>query len=734
MTELLWNPVLAPMLIGLLALLVMGATAWSLWHGVNNRAHALWLGGFRLAALLVLAVLLLQPRMRQEVVSRIAPQLAVVVDNSESMTDPVDETQPHRSEVARQVLDGPALKRARESFDVRLFSFDAKLAGPSEKLEPSFKGGGSNVVGSLGQVQNYFRGQNIAAILLLSDGLDTSGLGKAAALTPGVPVLTFELEKTWAPKEKKKRVSMGAVDYPARVVVGWDSEVKAQIVGSNMSGSTVTVEFWRDGKKQTEASVAFNEDEQTRPVVFPIAPEAPGVIQYELRVNDAAADNDAKKYPFVVEALAPGKRILYIQNSLGFDFKFLRKAIVSDRNLQLQAFVRWGDGKLVSLSERGVTAQSRLDLSQNGLARYSVIILGDLAPDALTPDNLKEMKEFVNRGGALVMLGGANLLANPLIAGTALAEISPVKLPADYKEGQFGVSITETGLRHPVFGPLFANIKDFPSLLSANLTSVSNPTAEVLIETGGGGADKHPVIAASRFGQGKVVVVLSDSVYRWRLAAKFAAADKSPYDTFWTQLMDWLIPKEQDKQNGNKLELYTERPQYLQGEPVEVRAIVRQSDGGKAPASVALTVKTPDEKSFEYSMKPGMLPTTNGQQVPGFRVTVEPNVPGVFAAKAQVQVGAEKLEGEARFVVQKPVTELTQKPIDRDLLKRIAEESGGKYFAVGEHEQWLNAIHAKEQQFSRPKLVELWNSPFLLGTLLALLAGDWLLRKKWNLP
>lgn len=733
MTDLLWNPVLAPWLIGALVLLVLLGTAWSLWHGLHHRGHALWLGAFRLGALLVLALLLLQPRIKRDVVSRIAPQLAVVVDNSESMTDPVDDTQPRRADVARQILDSPAMKKAREAFDVRMFSFDAKLAGPSEKLDPSFKGGGSNVVAGLGQVQNYFRGQNIAAIVFVSDGLDTSGVGKSALLTPGVPVLTFELEKEWKPKEKKKRVSLGSVDFPSRVVVGWDSEVKAQIIGTNMSGSTVTVEFWRDGKKQTEASVAFNEDEQTRPVAFPIAPEAPGVIQYELRVADAAADTDAKKYPFVVEALTPGKRILYIQNSLGFDFKFLRKAIVSDRNLQLQAFVRWGDGKIVSLSERGQAAQSRLDLSQNGLARYSVVILGDLAPDALTPDNLREIKEFVNRGGGLVLLGGENLLASPATAGTALAEISPVKLPAEFRQGQFDVAITENGLRHPVFGPLFANNKDFPSLLSFNATVVSNPTAEVLIETGGAG-EKHPIIAASRFGQGKVVVVLSNTLYRWQLAAKYTQSDKSPYNTFWTQLMDWLIPKEQDKQGSNKLELYTERPQYMLGEPVEVRAIVRQTDGGKAPASVALSVKTPDEKSFEYTMKPAMLPTTGGQQVPGYRVVVEPNVPGVFAGKAQVQAGAEKLEGESRFVIQKPATELTQKPIDRDLLRRIAQESGGQYFALGQQDQWLEAIHAKDQQFSRPQLLEIWNHPAVLALLLALLAGDWLLRKKWNLP
>src|SRR4030095_8692969 len=308
---------------------------------------------------------------------------------------------------------------------------------------------------------------------------------------------------------------------------------------------------------------------------------------------------EAQAYPFVIEALAPGKRILYVQNTIGFDFKFLRRAIVSDRNLQLNAFVRWGDGRLVSMGERGVPAQAKLDLTESGLTKYSVVILGDLPPDTLTPENYAALKEFVNRGGGLVLLGGAHGLAASGIAQTALAEIAPVKLPAEYRETNTAVAITDAGLRHPVFGPFFATIKDFPPLLTMNFSTGTAPTAEVLMETSAGGS-KSPLIAATRFGQGRVVAVLTDTIWRWRLAAKSWGAEKSPYDTFWTQLMDWLIPKEQDKEGTNKIELFTERTNYLLGERPEVRAIVRLvDDKGKPPATLPLSVKTPDNKSFD---------------------------------------------------------------------------------------------------------------------------------------
>ena len=98
------------------------------------------------------------------------------------------------------------------------------------------------------------------------------------------------------------------------------------------------------------------------------------------------------------------------------------------------------------------------------------------------------------------------------------------------------------------------------------------PAAEVLIEAEEGG-NKFPVVVAARFGAGRVVSVMTDSVWHWRMGAKTWSAERSPYDVFWSQLMEWLIPKEQDKQGVAKLELVTERPAYTLGEQPEVRAV-----------------------------------------------------------------------------------------------------------------------------------------------------------------
>jgi hypothetical protein len=129
-----------------------------------------------------------------------------------------------------------------------------------------------------------------------------------------------------------------------------------------------------------------------------------------------------------------------------------------------------------------------------------------------------------------------------------------------------------------------------------------------------------------------------------------------------------------------------------------------------------------------------MLPTPDGRQTPGYRAEIEPNVPGVFAAHAVAEIGGAKIEGDTRFIVTKPATEITSKPIDREQLKRIAEQTSGRFFSLDERDQWPGAIHFKEQQFARMQVADLWNNPIVLLLLLAALCGDWILRKHWNLP
>jgi hypothetical protein len=238
-----------------------------------------------------------------------------------------------------------------------------------------------------------------------------------------------------------------------------------------------------------------------------------------------------------------------------------------------------------------------------------------------------------------------------------------------------------------------------------------------------------------RYGQGRVIIVLSDTLWRWRLAAKGWSSNRSPYETFWAQLMDWLIPKEQQKQDGNRLELFSERANYRSSEQPEIRAILRTTDPkAPQPATIPLQVRTPDDRVFDYTLRPGSFPGRDGRMISGYRVSVEPNTAGVFRAKATVSVNGNPVEGETRFVVTAPTSELTGKPIDRPFLRNIAQASGGVYYPIGQWNNWRRDLHVNEQHTSKTELIDLWNSPILLAIFLLALCAEWATRKFWNLP
>jgi uncharacterized membrane protein len=737
MREFLFSPVMPWIWLILLAVLIGVGAAVTFFYGLRSKWRIALLWTFRALALGLFVLVLGQPQQRREEVTVLKPQLAVLVDTSESMTDPADETQPRRSEQAAKWLASPAFTNQLANFDVRVFAFDQSLSEAGDVKKLAFKGDRSNVLGALRQAQDRFRGQPLAAICLLSDGLETINPAKAGdiASPTTVPVFTFELEKAFKPKPKTKEAGIIHADYPGRVVSGWEVEIKISVRALAMAGQTVIVELWRDGRKQQETTVAFGEDEQTRDAVFMVTHDRAGVAQYEARLADPSAKKDSGKAPFVIDVVEPGNRVLYIQNTLSFDFKFLRKAIEANRNLQLAAYVRWKDGKLVSLSSAGRAMEgASLDFSAASLARYSVVIIGNLPVDSLSADDYKGLRDYVEKGGGLVVLGGGNSLLTPAINATALKSVLPVTIGsgAEYREGAFPVAITDTGLHHPVFGSLFAKIHEFQPLQTLNLTD-ADPLAQVLVRANWLGR-QVPLVTAKQVVKGRVLTVATDTIFGWRLAEKGWSGQMSPYDTFWAQLMDWLIPKEQEKGTGEKLEVFTDRPSYLVGEKPEVRAIVTLPGGAKGPTQLALRVMTPDEKSFEYTMQSATLQTAGGRQVPGYRVAVEPHVAGVYVAEVTAPVSGTNVTAQARFVVAKPPTELTGQPINRELLQRLAETSKGKFLALGEWDNWRKSLHVEEQHFSRVQLLDLWNHPLLLGLLLAVLAMDWIARKLWSLP
>ena len=67
--------------------------------------------------------------------------------------------------------------------------------------------------------------------------------------------------------------------------------------------------------------------------------------------------------------------------------------------------------------------------------------------------------------------------------------------------------------------------------------------------------------------------------------------------------------------------------------------------------------------------------------------------------------------------------------LDSGMLGRIAETSGGRYYTLPQIGQLVDDIQHAPGAYSREVQEDLWDKPFLLGLLIALMSLDWAARR-----
>ncbi|MGI8566095.1 MAG: hypothetical protein ACR2LZ_06395, partial [Pyrinomonadaceae bacterium] len=79
------------------------------------------------------------------------------------------------------------------------------------------------------------------------------------------------------------------------------------------------------------------------------------------------------------------------------------------------------------------------------------------------------------------------------------------------------------------------------------------------------------------------------------------------------------------------------------------------------------------------------------------------------------------------------VTELNREFFDAaqkaDLLKRVAAETGGKYYALNQADQLIDDLTYRDSDNSERVTKELWDMPINFFLIVGLVVGEWFLRK-----
>ena len=190
-------------------------------------------------------------------------------------------------------------------------------------------------------------------------------------------------------------------------------------------------------------------------------------------------------------------------------------------------------------------AASQFPLSCAELDRYDAVILSDIGANTLQlhpdtferstplPDRLEVLREYVARGGGLIMVGGylsfQGIDGRARYAATPLAEVLPVCIQTtdDRVEMPAGRTPIVANPAHPIVANLPSS---WPSLLGYNRVE-AKPLAELVVTIG-----HDPLIVAGPYQAGRSVAFTSDCGPHW-CPPPFVEWDG--YGRLWRQLAAW---------------------------------------------------------------------------------------------------------------------------------------------------------------------------------------------------
>ena len=658
----------------------------------------------------------------------------VLVDNSKSMTMTPVKEMTNRWQVAQAALQMPWVSGMAEKCELEIYAFAGEVGQKltlDEALKQVPEGNATLLRDALKKTVARYAGVDVTGCLLLSDGLDTREAFKEWAMeNRPFPIYSLALEKD-ALWEEEPDVRVETLSTPRRVTAGWQSELKVVLSGQGTKGQPFPVQLFKDDVLSQRVETQIPEGGGSRDVVFKLDHQAVGVNTYRVSVpplpkETQVNDNDSS---VVVQVLDAKNRLMYVEGPPRWESKYLSRVLRESKQVSPAIFLKGPKGKFMTY---GVSGEVAPDMQEAQLAAYKIVVLGNLSGEELGDARARALVKFVETGGSLVLLGGSKAWAPDGFAKTPLKGLLPAKqFSGKVQEGEYPVSLTDQGRSHAAFGGDAEFWQKVPSVLSLFQGVEPSAAARVLVEarTANGA---HPMILTQDFGQGKVVAIFSDSLWKWQLSAE--ALKNNPYPRFWHQLLSWLSPKA-DKIDGRSWEVFLDREECFLNEEIEVTARWVGDDKPPAGTVVNAEITFPDKRKIPFAMASQADQVLAGKTVPSYSVKVKGEAAGMFSVAAFSEAGGRRLESEAAFFSVKPYSpESIPRPPDVATLKAIAANSGGAFFeSAVDLDRTLAALAPKKLEQSVSEYKTYWQHWAILGILIALIAVEWVIRKFRNL-
>ena len=721
-----------------------GAPAW-------RRATMI---GLRAGAAVGALVVFLEPAVELRQVAREPNRIAILIDDSRSMSLAESEAGPTRIDRVRTVLaaSGTALAAWEANHKIDYYTFAETLSptSPSALASNTAQGKATLFRKALELLRARYEGRDLAGIVMISDGVSTGGFNEDSgdgAVRDFLRSLDTRIHTVWAARPGLKDIAVAKVMADEFAFVRTVVRIDAVIRTTGLPARAVPVTLSTDGQPLRQKLVDMPGGEQDITVTFEVTPPRVGRYVYEVSVpiapGEAVTSNNTRS--FVVRVIRDKIRVLQVAGQPSWDVRALRQMLKSNPNVDLISFFilrTQDDVSLVPNDEMSLIPFPTRELFEQQLPSFDLILLQDFEylPYGIG-DYLENIRSYVEGGGGLAMLGGAASFSSGGYYGTPVAAALPVELLGPFDSGavidtqKFSPQLTEAGQMHPVTSLRYsasdnlATWKALPSLEGVNLVASAKPDATVLaqhprLKTKGG--KPMPVIVAGDYGKGRSLAVTTDTLWKWGFVAAARPGDNGrQYTKFWENAMRWLI---QDPDLRN-LHVDSDAVEYVPNAPVRVTVRLLGRDYQPLPGgAVSLVVKrgADPNTATEVSAAKVMVGEdgTVVHELGGLQ-------PGVYRAFGRATIAGRQVDATDIFLVREGGSEFDRPVGDPATLEAISRATGGS--ALGS----VDALPS-DLTFDPPRIVrvdrrtdvELWSRPGLLLLIIGLLGLEWLLRQR----
>jgi uncharacterized membrane protein len=725
----------------LLVLLILGSAAglaWLIWRQLpqaaprvrNWRAWLIW--GLEAAMVALVLLLLWEPAVTVAELKSQQNIIAVLLDDSRSMSiaDEGANGTTTRETAAIQALS-KVLPGLEKKFQTRTYRLDGTLTRLEQPDQGHADGAATHINAGLRQLVAETSDLPVGAVVLLTDGAENSG---------GIELETINALHN-------RRLPVHTVGF-GKEKAGHDLEIDdAAVAAKAMAGSrmTATVSFHQFGYAGQKATVDVKDGDQLL-AAKEVTLDKDGVDQSETMFFNAG-DAGVKNIGFALEPLpgeestanngvtrlvdvsAEPRRILYVEGEPRWEFKFIRRAEAEDKGVQIVSMLRTTENKIY---RQGIADPSELadgfPTNAADLFKYQAIIIGSVEADYFTPVQLELLREFVDkRGGGLLFLGGRFALGDGGWASSSLADLFPTFLPnqkGTFHRESATVQLTAAGAESPVTRLLddrAANIerwRKLPYLNDYQDAGAPKPGATVLAQMIAG--HTLPLLVTQSYGRGKTALLATSGTWRWQMSA---ALNDPSHDLFWQQLLRWLA-----KDSPGQVTATMPQQTLMDEGHVQMTVVARDNEFSPAgDAQVTAHMIGPNGESSVVDLTP--VPNTPGT----YSLDWTADKPGSYVAEVTAERGKVELGKDViSFRREDGVAENFHTEQNRELLEKLSNETGGRYWEQGDLDRLSKEISYSEAGISVRDTKELWDMPAVFLVLLGLMSADWLLRRKWG--